>query len=643
MGRSTSRKPRKERTLVDKAITLLLQLSLIIPFVMVIVAALVGFRILKGNPRWPALIGVSLSTITALISVFFFSPTIQSQTYSQTLIHWLSLSTATETTLKVGVLFDPLSLSFYLLLSAASLFYLLLNDVSSTNPAPESNQYLSSLLFLLCFFTTVGIVLATNFLQLLLFWFMLSMGMNLLHEVQFAPDVPPEKQSRHWWGWNAFSDGMLLLATFLIGTNFKTLDFLPCLHPEVIQAVQAKNSAALPGIGAALFFAAVPRLGLFPASALILCNQRCWSTRSLAALNLLAIPAGLFLLLRCAPFFLAVPANQGLLIQIGTVSALLTVFSAVSLARGQHLDRFLYWLSATVAGLAVALLGMEPSGSLHLILAMIVPQMCFISVLIPLSRRLQTGTLPARSLGAVKVCILLLLFSTFVGLGSMLNPLITTRAAATDIRAEFMVWLMPLIVAGYVFGWSRFYFSLSVRPESAGAPQKFSIFPLGGITLFICLMSASLFLPIPFTQQIWPAMLTEVNENPFDRDWFFCSLFCVTIIVSLILAWMTSPKTNSKVSAEQPRSALIQLGQSHYYSLTILNRALIGPLHFLVKIVSLLDDWILTRFSRNSLEKTPYYWGLLLKQMQNGQTAFQTLVLLFTLSILIIALMVLQI
>ena len=628
---------------MDKAITLLLQLSLIIPFVMVIVAALVGFRILKGDPRWPALIGVSLSTITALISVFFFSPTIQSQTYSQTLIHWLSLSSATETTLKVGVLFDPLSLSFYLLVSAASLFYLLLNDVSSTKPAPDSSQYLSSLLFLLCFFTTVGIVLATNFLQLLLFWFMLSMGMNLLHESPFDSDIPPEKQSRHWWGWNAFSDGMLLLATFLIGTNFKTLDFLPCLHPEVIQAVQAKNSAALPGIGAALFFAAVPRLGLFPASALILSHQRIWSTRSLAALNLLAIPAGLFLLLRCAPFFLAVPANQGLLMQIGTVSALLTVFSSISLARGQHLDRFLCWSSATLAGIAVAMLGMNPTRSLHLIFAIILLQTCLISVLIPVVRRLQNGAQPTQSLGAIKVCILLLLFSTFVGLGTMLNPLITTRAAATEIREEFLVWLMPLIVAGYVFGWSRFYFSLDIRPESAGAPQKFSIFPLWIITLFVCLMSASLFLPLPFTQQIWPALLTEANENPFDRDWFFCSLFCVTIIVSVILAWMTSSKSNSRVSTEHPRSALIQLGQSHYYSLTILNRALIGPLHLFAKIVSLLDDWVLSRFSRSSLEKTPYYWGLILKQMQNGQTAFQTLVLLFTLSILIIVLMVLQI
>jgi len=53
----------------------------------------------------------------------------------------------------------------------------------------------------------------------------------------------------------------------------------------------------------------------------------------------------------------------------------------------------------------------------------------------------------------------------------------------------------------------------------------------------------------------------------------------VTIIVSVILAWMTSSKSNSRVSTEHPRSALIQLGQSHYYSLTILNRALIGPLH----------------------------------------------------------------
>ncbi|WP_299465101.1 hypothetical protein, partial [uncultured Gimesia sp.] len=105
---------------MDKTITLLLQLSLIIPLVMVLVAALVTFRVLKSNPRWPAFIGVSLTAIVALTSAFYFSPTIQQQSYSQTLLRWLSLSDEPQTALQIGVLFDPLSLSFYLLISTAS-------------------------------------------------------------------------------------------------------------------------------------------------------------------------------------------------------------------------------------------------------------------------------------------------------------------------------------------------------------------------------------------------------------------------------------------------------------------------------------------------------------------------------------------
>tara|TARA_R110002111_G_scaffold256979_3_gene324778 strand:- start:136985 stop:138871 length:1887 start_codon:yes stop_codon:yes gene_type:complete len=628
---------------VDKTITLLLQLSLIIPLVMVIVAALVGFRILKGNPRWPSFIGVSLTTIVALTSVFYFSPTIQQQSYSQTLLRWLSLSDEPATTLQIGVLFDPLSLSFYLLISIASLFYLLLNDSTSTaSPARPARQY-TSLLFLTCFSATVGVVLATNFLQVLLFWFVLSMSLNLLHEVQLDTDSQPEPQARHWWGWNAFSDAMLLLAIFLIGVNFETFDFLSCLHADAIQAVQAKNSAALPGIGAALFFAAVPRLGLFPASALILSQKRSWSSPSLAANNLLAIPAGLFLLLRCAPFFQLVPVNQSLLIQLGTVSAVLTVFSAVCLSRGPHPDRILCWLSATVAGTAVALLGREPGDSLPLILAMIVPQMCLISVLIPLSHRLQTGTLPARALDSLNVCTLLLLISALVGLSAMLNPLITARSAAHDVRAACMIWLMLPIIAGYAFGGARFYFSLNIEPTSAVVPQKFSAIPLWVIAIFAGLTSLSLYFPVPFVQQIWPGLMTETNESPFDRDWFFCSLFCVTIIVALILAWMTSSQTHRNKSAEPSGSALIQLGESHYYALTILHRAVTGPLTLFAKIVSLVEQWVLVGFSRATLEKLPVYWGHLLQQLQNGQVAFQTLVLLFTLSVLILVLMVLQI
>ncbi|WP_298867285.1 hypothetical protein [uncultured Gimesia sp.] len=628
---------------MDKTITLLLQLSLIIPFAMVIVAALVEFRILKGNVRWPVFIGVFLTSATALGSLFFFSSTIQSQSYSQTLIRWLSLSRVPESNLQIGVLFDPLSLSFYLLISVASLFYVLLDYFVARTPASRSDNTYSPLLFLLCFFATMGIVLSTNFLQLLLFWFMLSMSMNLLHEVNLDSDTPPEKQYRHWWGWNAFSDGMLLLAIFLIGTNFESFDFLSCFSPDAIREVQAKNTTALPGIGAALFFAALPRLGLFPASMLIIGNQSPWRTSSLAVLNLLAIPAGLFLLLRFAPFFLSIPSHQRLLFQLGTVSALLTVFSAVTLARGLHTDRFLCWFSATMAGVATAMLGMNASHTLHLILSMILLQNCVIAVLIPLRIRLQSGSLPAQSLASIKICILLLMISILVSLGNLLNPLITARAAATDFRSELLVWLIPLIVAGYVFGAARFYLSLFDRFESATPPQHFSVLPLWAITIFVSLVSASLYIPVPFIQQLWPGLMTDLHENPFDRDWFFCNLYCLTILVALILAWMTSRENNPDKPTEQTRSALIQLGQSHYYALTILKRTLIGPLHLFAKIVSLLDEWLLIRFSRASLEKTPEYWGNLLRQMQNGQITFQSLVLLFTLSILIFVLMVLQV
>ena len=628
---------------MDKTITLLLQLSLVIPFVMLVIAALVGFRILKGNPRWPTFIGVFLTAVTALTSVFFFSSTIQSQSYSQTLIRWLSLSSASEMNLQIGVLFDPLSLSFFLLISLASLFYLLLNDSHEFNSASPLNSNYSPLLFLLCFFATMGIILSTNFLQLLLFWLMLSMSMNLLHEVNIDSETASEKQHRHWWGWNTFSDTMLLLAIFLIRTNFESLDFLSCLHPDAIREVHAKNVTALPGIGAALFFAALPRLGLFPASMLIFSNQSRWHTSSLAVLSLLAIPAGLFLLLRCAPYFLAIPSNQSLLFQLGTVSALLTVFSAATLSSGLHRDRFLYLIYATMAGIAISIFGINAGNTLHFILPIILLQTCVIAVLIPLTIRLQLGSLPPQSLTSIKVCVLLQLISVLLSLGCLLKPLITARIAAADFRTALLLWLVPLIIAGFVFGGTRFYFSLNDRFQSAAPPQKFSALVLWGITVFISLTSASLYLPMPFIQQLWSGLTTNIYENPFDRDWFFCSLSCLTIIVSLILAWMTSPQVNPGKSTAQTRSALIQLGRAHYYSLTILKRTLIDPLKLFANIVTLLDDWLIVRLSRASLEKAPAHWGKLLQQMQNGQIAFQTLVFLFTLSVLIFVLVVLQV
>lgn len=630
---------------VDKTITLLLQLSLIIPFVMVVVAALIGCRILKGHPRWPALIGVSLTSIIAVTSTIFFSPVIHNQSYSQTLINWISLSGNPEVTVTIGVLFDPLSLSFYLIVSMASLFYLVLKEsfeIPRITQTRATNGY-ASLLYLMCFFATVGCVLSTNFLQLLIFWFMLSMSLNLLHEVNLVSDTLDAKQSRHWWGWNAFSDVMLLLSVFLIGINFGTWNFLQCLQFDAIQAAHIKNSSALPGIGAALFLAAVPRLGLFPASMMIIGNERPWSASSLAALNLLSVPAGMFLLLRCAPMILAVTANQMLLIQAGTVSALLTVLSACSLTRTQHLDRFIYWISATLAGTVVAVTGMNADHAQPLIPTVTLLYTCVMAVLIPMINRRQTGLWPAMSHSSIKACYLLSVIAILVGLSLMLNPLITVRTTTDDIRTEIMVWLILLISFCTSFGLAQFYFSLNSKPEPQTASQKIPVLPLWGISLFLCLTSVSVLFRFPFLRSIWPELITDTNTNPFDQDWLFCSLAGLTIMLSLILAWMTASKVHRNNPADQRWVALINLGQSHFYSLNILNRAVIAPLVLLAKIISLLDYWLLSRLSRASIEQTPRYWGRLLKQMQNGQIAFETLVLLFTLSIFIIVLLVLQI
>ena len=105
---------------------------------------------------------------------------------------------------------------------------------------------------------------------------------------------------------------------------------------------------------------------------------------------------------------------------------------------------------------------------------------------------------------------------------------------------------------------------------------------------------------------------------------------------------MTAPKTTGK-PGERTSSSLLQLGETHYHASSILNKACIQPLNFLVKCVTFLDDWVTTILSRSMLEKLPGFWGKLLSQMQNGQTAFPTLVLIFTMSILIFVLMVLQI
>ena len=112
---------------MDKTITVLLQLSLITPFVMLLIAALVTCGVLRGKPRWPTVAGIALTSLVAVSCLCFFSSRLEQQTYSLTLVNWLALAGESSPQLQIGVLFDPVSLAFYGLISLASLFFLLLS------------------------------------------------------------------------------------------------------------------------------------------------------------------------------------------------------------------------------------------------------------------------------------------------------------------------------------------------------------------------------------------------------------------------------------------------------------------------------------------------------------------------------------
>ncbi|WP_417386527.1 hypothetical protein [Gimesia sp.] len=624
---------------MDKAITVLLQLSLVTPFVMLLIAALVTCGVLRGKPHWPVVAGVTLTSIVAVTCLCFFSSRLEQQTYSLTLLNWLALAGKSTPQLQIGVLFDSVSLTWYGLISLCSLFFLLLSPRTADRLDSESRYAWP--LYLLGFCAATGIVLSTNFLELFFFWLILSLGLNLLHEVNFQTESAVEPVSRHWWGWNTFSDALLLLALFLIHTNFSSLDFMKTLQPAAIQAVQAHNRVALPGIGVTLFLAVVPRLGLFPASALVISNTRPWPGRSLAALNLLAMPVGLFLLMRCAPLLLAVDATRNLITQLAIISAVLTGFSAITLMRVSDWSRCLCWLTATLTGIIVATLGFSGSELPAVLLPLIIVQICVLSVLLSLACRQQQQRLSETILPTIRVCLLLLLAAAFISLGTLLPPLITARESVTELRNDVLIWLILPLVGVYVFGLTRFYFSLS-RQTTTKSHYHFPTLLLWSITGLICLLTMAMLCPLPLVPGYWQMPLKNFGPESFERDWFFCSLYCLAVLVALILAWMTAPQTRGTTS-QHATSSLLQLGESHYHANQILNRVILQTVNYLVQCVAFLDDWLVTALSRRMLEKLPGYWGHLLSQMQNGQTAFPTLVLIFTMSILIFVLMVLQI
>jgi NADH-quinone oxidoreductase subunit L len=112
-------------------------------------------------------------------------------------------------------------------------------------------------------FSMCMLVLSNSFVMLFVFWEMVGLCSYLL--IGFWFRKPSAAASKKAFVVNRIGDFGLIMATFLIWTNFGTVDFAGVLrYPDRIQAVAAANSGVITLICFCLFLGAMGKSAQFP-------------------------------------------------------------------------------------------------------------------------------------------------------------------------------------------------------------------------------------------------------------------------------------------------------------------------------------------------------------------------------------------
>jgi len=209
-------------------------------------------------------------------------------------------------------------------------------------------------------FSMCVLVLADNFVMLFVGWELVGLCSYLLIGFWFQKPSAAAAAKKAFVV-NRIGDFGLLLGIFLIWTTFGSVSFADVLgHPERITEIAAGNPGLMTAICLLLFLGAVGKSAQFPLHVWLPDAMEGPTPVSALIHAATMVTAGVYLVARCTPLFLAAPDAQVTVAAIGGITALLAACMALT---QNDLKRVLAY--STVSQLAYLFMGLGAAAGLE--------------------------------------------------------------------------------------------------------------------------------------------------------------------------------------------------------------------------------------------------------------------------------------
>ena len=656
------------------------------PLLACLVTVLFGAKVLREKSHWPAILGCGASFLSAITLLYFVSSDEYFPQPFRTIpiYTWMHLTGSDPASpvldISIALRVDSLSAT---MLAMVTFISTLVAIYASGYMHGERGYWRFFAAVSLFVFSMIGLVLSANFLQLFVFWEAVGLCSYLL--IGFWYEKPEAaKAGMKAFLTNRVGDFGFAAGVFLIWTTFGQVDFDAVLdNPHAIAALLASDPGRLTLICLCLFTGAVGKSAQFPLHVWLPDAMEGPTPVSALIHAATMVTAGVYMVARCTPLFMASPTAQLVVGCIGGFTALLAALIALT---QNDLKRVLAY--STVSQLGYMFLGlgtglvMGVSGAMfHLITHAFFKALLFLgagSVMHAMGgvidmrqfrglKRVMPQTYWTFLIGALalsgspfplpfsgfwsKDTILAAVYEASHSGGHEAAHAVST-ASLFGLPAQMLYTILfwmgsftALLTAFYTF---RAFFLTFHGPEKipheAGhhaheSPPAMCI-PLWILAVGAAVLGAALGHLTGFFDSYLSRTVDGAAAH-HEANWFVIGLSSVVALVGIIAAWMMySVPSNLPGKLAAAFGPLTRLSQNKFYIDEVYAWFLILPLRGVAQLSRFFDWFVIDGALVNGISKLPGgLLGRLIRPVQNGLVQFYAVSMMLMLLVMLLALL----
>ncbi len=329
------------------------------PLAAAIVIALLGPKFLRERSHWPCWIGLGVAAACALTLWYSIVPDQFTGEHESNAViaagfRWLNAGTLS---IDMNLRADAISA---LMLTMVTTVSMLVSIFAAGYMHGDGGYPRFFAAFSLFVFSMVMLVLSANYLQLFIFWEGVGLCSYLLIGFWYRKPAAAAAAKKAFVV-NRIGDFGFLVGMFLIWTTFGSLDFDAVLfNPGRISEVAAANQGTITAICLLLLLGAIGKSAQFPLHVWLPDAMEGPTPVSALIHAATMVTAGVYLVARSTPLFLASPDAHVLVSCIGAVTALLAALIALTQT---DLKRVLAYSTVSQLGYMFMALGAGAAGA----------------------------------------------------------------------------------------------------------------------------------------------------------------------------------------------------------------------------------------------------------------------------------------